>query len=67
MHYTEYSKVLHFFKGQVTTCPNTDLQRILQEFIRIKTSPDDLAAARYLISQFHHYNDLIAQANTYVR
>jgi hypothetical protein len=65
--YTEYSKVLNFFRGQVSYAPNTDLRQILETFVEIKTRPDDLTAARYLIGQYHEYNELLAQANVHVK
>lgn len=66
MHFTEYSKVLNFFKSQVVHNPNTDLANIMAEFLKIKHSPDDIGAARYLISQFPIYSGLLSTANAHV-
>jgi hypothetical protein len=60
--YTEYSKVLNFFRAQASYAPNTDLRDILWEFAEIKKRPDDLAAARFLIGKYHQYNELLANS-----
>lgn len=65
--YTEYSKVLNFFKTQASYAPNTDLRDIWYEFVKIKQKPDDIGAARYLIGQFHSYTEILAQANVYIK
>lgn len=67
MHYTEYSNVLNYFKEQVNEMPNTDLKNILYEFARLKDLPNDIGAARYLISQFPVYLGILQQANTHVQ
>lgn len=65
--YTKYSQVLNFFKGQASYAPNTDLRDILYEFAEIKSRPDDITAARFLISKYDDYNELLAQANCHVQ
>ncbi len=65
--YTEYSKVLNFFKAQASYAPNTDLRDIWFEFAKIKQEPNDIAAAKYLIQQYHHYTAILAQANVHIK
>jgi hypothetical protein len=66
--YTEYSKALNYFRSVAAYSPNTTLRDILIKFAEIRHTPNDIAAAKYLISSYHEYQDLLlSQANTYVR
>jgi len=60
-----YSKALEFFRAEATLHPNLELKEILYEFASIKSRPDDVTAARFLIENYYYYTDLISkvQAN----
>lgn len=58
--FTEYPKVLSFFK-QAIHRPNIELKEIIFKFAELKEKPDDITAARYLISSYHEYNAHIAR------
>ena len=64
--YTDYSKVLHFFKNQAANFPNTDVRDIWFKFAEIKCIPNDIKAARYLMDQYQEYTQLLRKANVNV-
>lgn len=65
---TEYSQALNFFRSLVNVkrASNTDLRDILLNFARLKQQPNDIAAAKYLIKEYHNYNNMLKTVAAYV-